>query len=62
LNKELKRSIKEILEIFKRLYCFKCEYAEECSPDSPEYLYRCRLLEDWVIKYYRKQKGEEESG
>ena len=59
MSNELKKSIKEVLQMLKRLYCFKCEYAGECSPDSPEYLYRCKLLEDWALKYYRKLKGKE---
>ncbi|PCN50567.1 hypothetical protein B6U99_03790 [Candidatus Geothermarchaeota archaeon ex4572_27] len=52
------KEIREILEMLKRLYCFKCEYAEECSPEAPERLYQCKKLEEWLLTYYRRHKGE----
>lgn len=55
---EKEKAAKKILNILEILYCFKCKYSEECSSEYPEYLIKCKYIEDWIWKIYSKYKGE----
>jgi hypothetical protein len=48
----------KVIDIIYDLYCLKCEYSQECSSDSPEYLINCRYIEEWALKHYNAHKGE----
>ena len=49
----------KVIDIIYDLYCLKCEYSQECSPDSPEYLINCKYIEEWALRHYNAHKGED---
>ena len=47
--------VKRVLDYLEMLHCFACPYEEECSPEYPEYLFKCRYIEDWVLNIYNRR-------
>ncbi len=47
------------INLIKNLYCIACPYNSECSSRYPEYLIKCRYLEEWALNEYMKHiEGE----
>jgi len=49
------------IDFIQGLYCINCPFKSECSSRYPNYLYKCKYLEEWVIEKYKKHlEGERE--
>lgn len=48
------------IEFIKGLYCINCPFKSECSSRYPQYLIKCKYLEEWVLKVYSQEIGKEE--
>lgn len=46
------------IEFIKGLYCINCPFKSECSSKYPNYLYKCRYLEEWVLEKYETHVKE----
>ena len=47
------------MKFIRNLYCIACPYNSECSSRYPEYLIKCRYLEEWALnKYIKHIEGE----
>lgn len=42
------------IEFIKNLFCIACSYNSDCSSRYPEYLIKCRYLEEWALNKYKE--------
>lgn len=40
------------INFLDRIYCIICEYKDDCSARYPDYIYKCRYIEEWSTKKY----------
>ena len=45
---------RKAIDFIKELYCINCPFKSECSSKYPDYLVKCRYLEEWVLNKYKE--------
>ncbi len=50
------------INFIRDLFCVACQYDSECSSRYPEYLIKCRHIEDWALNKYMEHVNKGTGG